>query len=1082
MEYIDISRRKLLEGSIHKCSSEMADTHSAKYLLVEQGYWSSQKRPSPVTEHFSIDYHRPEYINFIRLDPSPSRGKYFPAEFRIEASLDGETWKVIRSEKNFTLETDFYHIDVPIMQIRYLRVTFLELHRADGSYVVEIGRCLCGIAGVSAIETTSTAQGNDAKNLFNPQVDTYWESEAKPNGSIETVFIDLGQVSPVSKIVLGSSIKGFPEDFSIIVSADSDIWVPLIEERSFKSEPFKKYYWDIDITPAKMIRIESRTVSYSGGQFAVRFSEIQICAAPFNPFHSHNMADMVQHASVFQSGIVKLASDGDQTPGAVVQGSDRRLRDATTVFKGIVQFSEDGDDLEFTAVQASDTRLKTATELRPGIVRLAYDRETSPGAAVQSNDSRITEATEKNFGIVKICPPGLYSENSVITGNDPRLHQATTSAPGICVLSPNGGEKPGTVVQADDRRLRDATTLIKGIVRFAEDGETSEETAVQGADRRLRDATTTAKGIVELAENGEDRPGVAVQGDDRRLKDASESAKGIVRLSKDGEDSPLTAVQGNDRRLKDASESAKGIVRLSKDGEDSPLTAVQGNDRRLKNATTVTRGIIELAEDGEDSPGVVVQGNDRRLRDATTTTKGIVELAEDGEDRPGVAIQGDDRRLKDATEKIKGIMRFASNGEDSILTAVQGNDRRLRDATTTAKGIVELAEDGEDRPGIAVQGDDRRLKDATTTSRGIVELAENGEDSAGVAVQGNDRRLMPASEENTGIVRLAKSNEIKPGVAVQANDPRLYNQREPLPHTHEYALLEHEFSSHTGSLSVRQSKNETFREITPPSDRSSVIHGHNDSKLSGSIGVAGVAGAGSQDQIHTYGVVGHGGHVGVRGQSSGNETVRGCGVLGISRFGAGGVFSSEHDFSLVAEGYGSLEAYDKSLSLMGNGRALLVKGHSEFHGRIALRRSPDDTNQSSPMNIVEYFEVDDEEYLSAGDILVASETGKSVLSRSRKEYNRAVIGLISGNPSLSVDNSGSEKKIYPVALAGKAMCKVDARNKPVNAGDFIVTSNTPGCGMSGSINSFERIGTVIGKALDGLDNGIGIVPVFIVHM
>ena len=46
--------------------------------------------------------------------------------------------------------------------------------------------------------------------------------------------------------------------------------------------------------------------------------------------------------------------------------------------------------------------------------------------------------------------------------------------------------------------------------------------------------------------------------------------------------------------------------------------------------------------------------------------------------------------------------------------------------------------------------------------------------------------------------------------------------------------------------------------------------------------------------------MGHSQFIGVRGQSAGNEEGdnRGCGVLGISRFGAGGVFASEHGFSL----------------------------------------------------------------------------------------------------------------------------------------------------------------------------------------
>ena len=229
--------------------------------------------------------------------------------------------------------------------------------------------------------------------------------------------------------------------------------------------------------------------------------------------------------------------------------------------------------------------------------------------------------------------------------------------------------------------------------------------------------------------------------------------------------------------------------------------------------------------------------------------------------------------------------------------------------------------------------------------------------------------------------------------------------------------------------------------------------------------------------------MGHGGHVGVRGQSSGgtDDENRGCGVLGLSRFGAGGVFSSEHDFSLVADGFGNVKRYDGTVGLTGNGDALYVSGTSEFHGRIRIFNRQENDRSAFPANMVEIFEVDDAEYVSPGDILVVSEGGKSVLSRARQEYHPGVIGIVSGNPTIIINNCGKEKKVYPVALAGTAFCRIDARKKPVRPGDLIVTAETPGCGMAGSIDSFEKIGTVIGKALDSLDDGINIIPVFISH-
>ncbi len=439
------------------------------------------------------------------------------------------------------------------------------------------------------------------------------------------------------------------------------------------------------------------------------------------------------------------------------------------------------------------------------------------------------------------------------------------------------------------------------------------------------------------------------------------------------------------------------------------------------------------------------------MKDATTTAKGIVELAEDGEDSPGVAVQG--------------------------------NDKRLKDATTAAKGIVELAEDGETKAGVVVQGNDKRLKDATTTARGIVELAEDGEDSAGVAVQGNDRRLKTATEKSPGIVTLAQDNETRPGHVVQSDDQRLSNARPPLPHVHDYAPVAHEHNSHTGTIAIRGSRNESFTQVTPPSEGSTIIFAKNESPDSGSIGLAGIAGISAAEQGHAYGVVGHSGHVGVRGQSSGGseENGKGCGVMGISRFGAGGIFASEHGFSLVADGYGAVTEFDDTLGLTGNGDALLVNGLSRFNGPLHIHNISSRESESFPANLVEIFEIDDVEYIQPGDILVASEEGKSILSRTRKEYNRSVIGVVSGNPTLLINSNGKTQKTYPVALTGTVLCRVDARQKPLRPGDPIVTSSTPGCAMAGVIDSFDKIGAVLGKALDSLPDGIGLVPVFICH-
>jgi len=1068
MDLININKKKFFSGKVIDFSQEEKN-FEAKKIVAQHGSWKFNNSSSG-NNFVIIDYGQEIVINFFAIFPpfnTSNTSSPFPEKITIEISNDNKIWKVLHGEKKIELIGDKYFLRLPLFSFRYLKLNVFSNEKSD---VCEIKSLQVGIEGFNKIDFSS-------KKLLSEK-DFFWKSEEKNTTSTEFFSLDLERVFPVNHLILNGGSNGLPENFYIEASPDNSIWTSIIEEKDFYSTSNCQYSWDISLIPVRFLRFTAKTKILPTKKYGIEIKDLNLFAAPINFSHTHNIGELTPYSSIFQAGMVKLAKDGEDLAGTAVQASDRRLRDATTIFKGIVQFAEYGEIGETLAVQASDPRLSDATELKSGIVRLAYNRETKEGVVVQANDSRLQEASFDRFGIIKLCPDGQYAERSAVQGNDSRLQKATFDNYGICMLAKDGENVTGKVVQSSDSRLSVASIFSKGIVELAEDGEDKDGVVVQGNDRRLKDATVSSKGIVELAEDGEDKDGVVVQGNDRRLKDATVSSKGIVELAEDGEDKKGAVVQSNDSRLKDATVSSKGIVELAEDGEDKDGVVVQGNDKRLKDATTLARGIVELAEDGEDKDGVVVQGNDRRLKDATVSSRGIVELAEDGEDKDGVVVQGNDRRLKDATVSFPGIVKLAKDGENKAGVVVQGNDKRLKDATTLARGIVELAEDGEDKDGVVVQGNDKRLKDATTLTRGIVELAEDGEDKKNVVVQGNDKRLKDATTLAKGIVKLAKDGEEREGVAVQGNDKRLSNPREPLPHVHDYAPFLHDFNSHMGTLSITNSKNEVIAGIVPPSDNSAILFGKNESDKDGAVGVLGISHSLTENQFVGYGILGHANHIGVRGQSLGGETGSGSGVLGISRFGAGGVFSSEHNFSVIADGFGKLSETDNSINLIGNGDALYVKGHSVFEGKLDIKNQD---IKDSPSNLVEMFEVDEDEFLSNGDLLVISPKGNSVLSRARTMYNSSVLGVISGNPGIIFDNTGKEKKIYPVALTGKVFCKIDARDNPVAPGDLIVTSNTPGCGMVGKIDSFDKMGTVIGKALDKLEEGIDLLPIFIFH-
>jgi hypothetical protein len=62
-----------------------------------------------------------------------------------------------------------------------------------------------------------------------------------------------------------------------------------------------------------------------------------------------------------------------------------------------------------------------------------------------------------------------------------------------------------------------------------------------------------------------------------------------------------------------------------------------------------------------------------------------------------------------------------------------------------------------------------------------------------------------------------------------------------------------------------------------------------------------------------------------------------------------------------------------------------------------------------------------------------------------------------------------------LAVTGRVPCKVSAENGPIEIGDLLVASSTPGIAMKG--NPKEAIGAVVGKAMETLKESEGTIVV-----
>jgi len=128
---------------------------------------------------------------------------------------------------------------------------------------------------------------------------------------------------------------------------------------------------------------------------------------------------------------------------------------------------------------------------------------------------------------------------------------------------------------------------------------------------------------------------------------------------------------------------------------------------------------------------------------------------------------------------------------------------------------------------------------------------------------------------------------------------------------------------------------------------------------------------------------------------------------------------------------------------------------------------------TSCSDIAEYFSVAEDP--EPGTVMVIGEDSK--LQCSCTAYDTTVAGIVSTAPGVSLgtnDDGNIGEKL--IAVAGRVPCKVDATYAPIIPGDLLTTSDTPGHAMKATA---PQIGTILGKALEPLDSGTGVIEVLV---
>ncbi|MBI1936438.1 hypothetical protein HYS31_08475 [Candidatus Woesearchaeota archaeon] len=156
---------------------------------------------------------------------------------------------------------------------------------------------------------------------------------------------------------------------------------------------------------------------------------------------------------------------------------------------------------------------------------------------------------------------------------------------------------------------------------------------------------------------------------------------------------------------------------------------------------------------------------------------------------------------------------------------------------------------------------------------------------------------------------------------------------------------------------------------------------------------------------------------------------------------------------------------------------LSVNGNVSIEG-TNCRDSGGSATCNNFVDIAELFPAS--EAVDSGDVVVVDFINKGKVRKSQKEYEKAVVGIVSTQPAIVIEGGriiamgnfkGQNNTLKPaVALAGRVPVKASEENGRIMAGDLLTTSSKKGYAMKCN-NEIKCINSIVGIALDDKKEG-----------
>lgn len=129
-------------------------------------------------------------------------------------------------------------------------------------------------------------------------------------------------------------------------------------------------------------------------------------------------------------------------------------------------------------------------------------------------------------------------------------------------------------------------------------------------------------------------------------------------------------------------------------------------------------------------------------------------------------------------------------------------------------------------------------------------------------------------------------------------------------------------------------------------------------------------------------------------------------------------------------------------------------------------------------DVAEYIVVS--EAVEPGDVVELDPHNPRQYRKAQSAYSRLIAGVISTRPGVILGVRGQSEGQALLALVGRVPVKATTENGPIRPGDLLTSASKPGYAMRCE-NAQRCEGAIMGKALESLDEGEGVILMFVMR-